>query len=99
MLRHAYYLVIAADALALLAQSSPAQAQGCRFYRGYCHHHSVSEPQLRFTRATIEAIAGSPFYGRFGGYGDAAAAARYFGPNERRYFDCGRHFGYGPDGG
>jgi hypothetical protein len=99
MPRSSFYLMVAAGVAALLAQSCGAQAHWCRAARGYCHHHHVSEAQWRVARETIDAIAHSAFYGPFGGYEDAAAASRYSGPNERRYFGYGRTYGYGPDRG
>jgi soluble lytic murein transglycosylase-like protein len=74
--------IAATAAVVLLAQPSPSEAHSYRTHEALAYRHHRA-------RAIVEAVAGSPLYGPFGGYADAAAAAQYPGPNARHYFGYG----------
>ena len=80
MLRISHWLVLAVGGVALLAQPALAQAQTHRHDR-----HVVHSYPHRSVPAMVNDVATSPFYGPFGGYPEAAAAAQYPGRDERRY--------------
>ncbi len=81
MLGISRYLTFTVAAAALLVEPALAQAHSPHAHRGSCRYEARA--------ALLQDIANSPFYGPFGGYYDASAAARYSGPNERHYFGYG----------
>jgi soluble lytic murein transglycosylase-like protein len=88
MLRISHCLVLAA-ASALVAAPELAQAHSAHS-RHYQHaRHHLAYARHRAVKTIIEDVATSPFYGPFGGYADAQAAAQFSGPNARRHFGTG----------
>jgi transglycosylase-like protein with SLT domain len=87
MLRISYCLGLAAAA-ALLTQSGLAQAHPAHSHH-YRHAHHYASAHRRSVDAIRQDVATSPFYGPFGGYPEAQAAAQFSGPNGRRYFGTG----------
>jgi soluble lytic murein transglycosylase-like protein len=76
MVRIPHYLALGVFAAVSLAQSAQASDRHHRHYVAY-----------RSAQAVQQNVAGSPYYGPFGDYADAAAGSRYAGPNARRYFN------------
>jgi hypothetical protein len=95
-IRHDLIFAAAAAALfaplLLFAQPALAQTHAVHSHRaGHWNYYDAADVYGRRDVAVIlDEVARSPFYGQFGGYEDAYAASRYFGPNQRHYF------GYGP---
>jgi soluble lytic murein transglycosylase-like protein len=87
MLRIPHYLTFVIGTVIL---TQPALAGD-----GHVRRHTASAYHYRVQRTALD-TASSSTYGTFGGYGDAAASARYAGPNARHYFGA-QNFGVPAD--
>ena len=86
-MRIAYYLILTVGTVALLAQPALAETHSTHSLRAHRKADAYRHPAA--AAATPPQLADPRFYGPFGGYAEANAAAQYSGPNERRYFGYG----------
>jgi soluble lytic murein transglycosylase-like protein len=87
-MRISHCLFLAAGLGAVLAQPALADAHASHRARHVAHAYG------RVSAATAQQLANPIFYGPFGGYPEAAAAAQYSGPGERHYFGAGNGYSY-----
>jgi hypothetical protein len=97
MSRFTHYLTVAAGAAVLLVQPALAQTHSGHAHRA--RHAAHAYTRLVVAAASPQELADPIFYGPFGGYAEASAASRYWGPDQRYYFGYGgpdQPFGFSP---
>jgi soluble lytic murein transglycosylase-like protein len=86
MMRLSHCLMLTAFAATVAAPVAPTAASAkTHSYKSISYRYRHAAP-ARPAAEIVNEVSSSQFYGPFGGNADAAASARYAGPNARRYF-------------